>query len=190
MKAYALVAAIAVGALATALAKPTGLPDGWLQTGNAKTCEGRVAPVAGAPSPKVFRLDCQPGTEGFTTLMQQVSGADYAGKRVRLTAQLSGEQLVAWGGLWMRADSGQQPGTAFDNMSDRPLRGNFGWQPAAIVLDIPADATALSFGFLLEGGGRLQATQFQIEVVPSATATTGQGPLKTLPRQAGNLTPP
>ncbi|HEY0957560.1 MAG TPA: hypothetical protein VGE36_22605 [Roseateles sp.] len=190
MKTSALVAAIGVGVLATALAKPSGLPSGWLQTGSAKTCEGRVLPVDGAPSPKVFHIDCQPGTEGFATLMQQIGSADYAGKRVRLSAQVRGEKLAAWGGLWMRADSGQRPGTAFDNMNDRPLRASFGWQQAEVVLDIPADASTLSFGFLLEGGGQLQATKFQLEVVPSNTPTTGKGPIQVLPARATNLTPP
>ncbi|KQV88353.1 MULTISPECIES: hypothetical protein [unclassified Roseateles] len=190
MKASAIVAAIGVGVLATALAKPTGLPSGWLQTGSAKTCEGSVVPANGAPSAKVFNIECKPDTEGFSTLMQQIGSADYAGKRVRLTAQVHGDQIAAWAGLWMRADSGQRPGTAFDNMNDRPLRGSFGWQTAQVVLDIPADATTLSFGFLLEGTGQLQATQFQLDVVPASTPTTGQGPIQVLPRQAGNLTPP
>ena len=126
MKASAIVAAIGVGVLATALAKPTGLPSGWLLTGSAKTCEGQVLPVDGGPSPKAFSIDCKPGTEGFSSLMQQIGSADYAGKRVRLSAQVHGDQLAAWGGLWMRADSGQRPGTAFDNMNDRPLRGSRG----------------------------------------------------------------
>lgn len=190
MKTYAIAAAIAVGTLATALARPTGLPAGWLLTGNAKTCEGRVVPADGAPSPRVFSLACEPGTEGFSTLMQQIAATDYAGKRVRLSARVQGEQIAAWGGLWMRADSGPRPNTAFDNMSDRPLRDSFGWQPAEVVLDIPADATTLSFGFLLEGRGRLQATGFQLDVVSDAVATTGQGLTVRLPRQAGHLTPP
>lgn len=190
MKAHAIVAAIGVGVLATALAKPMGLPSGWLQTGDAKTCEGSVLSVGGAPSPKVFNIECKPGTEGFSTLMQHIGSQDYAGKRIRLSAQVHGERIAGWAGLWMRADSGQRPGTAFDNMSDRPLRGDFGWQAAEVVLDIPADATTLSLGFLLEGGGQLQATQFRLEEVPAGTPTTGRGPIQVLPRQAGNLTPP
>lgn len=190
MKTYALAAAAAVGLLATALARSPDLPSGWLQTGDAKTCLGQVLPATGAPSPRAFTLDCKPDTEGYSTLMQQVSSADYAGKRVRLSAQLRGDQLAAWGGLWMRADSGQRAGTAFDNMNDRPLQGSFGWRPADVVLDIPADATALSFGFLLNGAGQLQATQFRLEVVPQDVATTGKGAMSVLPRQPSNLTPP
>jgi hypothetical protein len=189
MKTSAIVAAIGVGVLATALAKPTGLPAGWMQTGDAQTCEGQVVSVKSAPSANVFSLDCKPGTAGFSTLMQQVAATDYAGKRVRLSAQLRADQLAAWGGLWMRADSGQKP-TAFDNMYDRPLRGSFGWQQAEVVLDIPADATALSFGFLLNGAGQLQATQFRLEVVSNAVVPTGGTGAPVLPRQPSHLTPP
>ncbi|MBV8035633.1 hypothetical protein [Roseateles sp.] len=189
MKAYAILAAIAVGTLASALATPSGLPAGWLQTGSAKTCEGRVVSAISAPSTNVFSLDCKPDTSGFSTLMQQVAGTDYAGKRVRLSAQLRADQLAAWGGLWMRADSGQRV-TAFDNMQNRPLRGSFGWQQAQVVLDIPADATTLSFGFLLHGAGQLQATQFKLEAVGNDVAATGGVDAPVLPRQPKDLTPP
>lgn len=189
MKTYALVAAIGVGVLATALARPTGLPAGWLQTGDAQTCEGRVVAVDGAPSPRAFSIDCKPGTSGFSSLMQQVAGTDYAGKRVRLSAELRADQLAAWGGLWMRVDSGQHV-AAFDNMYERPLRGSFGWQRAEVVLDVPADATALSFGFLLNGPGQLQATHFQLDIVAQDVATTGGPGAPVLPRQPSHLTPP
>lgn len=189
MKAYALGAAIGVGVLATSLAaQPPALPQGWMQTGDAQTCEDKVVPATGAPSARVFSLDCKTGTKGFTSLMQMIAGTDYAGKRVRLSARLRGDQLAEWGGLWMRADSGQKA-TAFDNMWDRQLRGSFGWRPAEVVLDIPADATALSFGFLLTGAGQLQATDFKLDVVPDAVPTTGQG-ARVLPSQPSHLTPP
>lgn len=192
MKFSALIAAIAVGALATALAKPTSaLPAGWLQAGNPKAdCESSVVIATGAPSPKVFNIDCKSGDQGFQTLMQQIAGTDYAGKRVRLSAQVRGEKIAGWGGVWMRSDSGQRMGTAFDNMKERPLSGEFGWKQVEVVLDIPSDATTLSFGFLLEGSGRLQATRFQLDVVPNTTPTTGQGSIPILRRQAQNLTPP
>lgn len=189
MKAYAIVAAVAVGALATALAKPAGLPPGWLQTGDARTCAGEVVAASGAPSARVFSLDCQPGTSGFSTLMQQVAGTDYAGKRLRLSAQLRADQLAAWGGLWMRVDSGQRV-SGFDNMYNRPLRGSFGWQQAEVVLDVPADATAVSFGFLLNGAGQLQATQFKLDVVGNEVAVTGNTATPVLPRQPRGMTPP
>lgn len=188
MKTSAVAAAIGVGLLATALAKTSSLPAGWLQTGDAKTCEGQVVSTGGASTAKVFSLDCKPGTAGFSTLMQQVAGTDYAGKRVRLSAQLRGDQLAAWGGLWMRADSGPRT-SAFDNMQDRPLIRSFGWQISEVVLDVPVDATALSFGFLLAGAGQLQATQFKLEIVSDAVPVTRSGGMPTLPHRPVNLTP-
>lgn len=191
MKISALIAAVAVGTLATALAKPSDLPAGWIQTGEARdTCQSSVVAALGAPSARVFNIECKAGTQGFWTLMQQVAGTDYAGKRVRLSAQVHGEKVAGWGGVWMRSDSAQRSGTAFDNMNDRPLKGDFGWQEAAVVLDIPSDTTTLSFGVLIEGTGRLQATRFQLEVVPGTTPTTAKLGTRALPRQADNLTPP
>lgn len=189
MKYTAIVAAIAVGALANALATPEGLPPGWLQSGDAQTCKGDVVSASGAPSSRVFSLDCKPGTTGFSTLMQQVSSTDYAGKRVRLRAQLRAEQLAAWGGLWMRVDSGQRV-SGFDNMYNRPLQGSTGWQQADVVLDVPADATMVSFGFLLNGPGQLQATQFKLDVVDASVAVTGSPAAPVLPRHPQALTPP
>ena len=57
MKYTALVAALAVGSLATALAATDGLPAGWLQTGDARTCKGDVVAAVGAPSLRVFSLN-------------------------------------------------------------------------------------------------------------------------------------
>lgn len=188
MKHTAIVAALAVGTLATALAATDGLPAGWLQTGDARTCKGDVVAAVSAPSLKVFSLDCKADTTGFSTLMQQIQSTDYAGKRVRLSAQLRGDQLAAWGGLWMRVDSGQRV-SGFDNMYDRPLRGSFGWQRAEVVLDVPADATTLSFGFLLNGAGQLQATQFKLDVVGAEVTPTGGSNAPVLPSQPRSMTP-
>lgn len=188
MKHTAIVAALAVGTLATALAATDGLPAGWLQTGDARTCKGDVVAAVGAPSLKVFSLDCKADTTGFSTLMQQIQSNEFAGKRVRLSAQLRGDQLAAWGGLWMRVDSGQRV-SGFDNMYDRPLRGSFGWRRADVVLDVPADATTLSFGFLLNGAGQLQATQFKLDVVGAEVPLTGGSNAPVLPSQPRSMTP-
>jgi hypothetical protein len=189
MKTYALIAAIGVGVLATALAKSPDLPPGWFPTGDATTCKTRVQDADHGPSARAFTIACAPDTQGFSSLMQQIAGTDYAGKRVRLSAQVRGEQLAAWGGLWMRADSGERAGTAFDNMYDRPLNGSFGWRPAEVVLDIPADASVLSFGFLLNGAGQLQATQFKLDVVSNDVPLTKKAGAPVLPRQPSSLTP-
>ena len=42
---------------------------------------------------------------------------------------------------------------AFDNTHDRALRGTRGWQDYEIVLQLPLEATDVSFGVLLSGSG-------------------------------------
>ncbi len=197
MKLNALVAAPAVAVLATALANAgSGLPAGWLQTGKATSCHAGVASVSGGPTPKVFSLSCDLGTASFSTAMQQIRADDYAGKRVRLSASVQGEALAQWGGLWMRADTASNRSVAFDNMQERPLKGSFAWREAQVVLDIPAEARVLSFGFLVNGAGELRATQFKLEVVPGTVAVTDIARADVdrrsppLPSQALNMSPP
>lgn len=189
MKFKGLIAAPSVAMLVTALAAvPAGLPAGWTRAGDAEACLTRIEAVAGAPTPKAFVIDCSKSTKGFATLMQTISAADYAGKRVRLTARVQGDQLTNWGGLWLRGDAGSKIGRVFDNMELRPLKGSFGWREATVVLQFPADVDTLAFGFLMDGMGLLRATDFRLEAVSDAVPLT-QGPISGLPRQPQNLSP-
>ena len=190
MKLATLIAAPAVALLVTALANAgDDLPAPWIQAGNAKQCHAAVASVSGGPAPKAFSLSCNAGTQDFSTAMQQIQAGDYAGKRVRLSASVQGEDLAQWAGIWMRADTPGRNGVAFDNMQNRPLKGSFGWRDVNVVLDIPADASLLSFGFILEGAGALRATQFKLEVVPGTVAVTAQA-AQRLPTQPQHMSPP
>lgn len=184
-----LIAATVVALLATALsAAPAMLPEGWFQSGDpqaAQRCQTGVREVTGAPTPKVFHIECAGEAAGFVTIMQSISPARYAGQRVRLRAQLhgTGQSQVQ---LWMRADTALRA-AAFDNMSDRPLRGQFAWQAAEVVLDIPAESKLLSFGYLQAGKGEAEATAFALEIVPRSVPVTGQTvPVPDTPR---NLSP-
>lgn len=185
-----LTAAIAVALLATGLsAAPASLPQGWIQTGEGtalQSCKTGVRDAVGAPTPKVFQIECGSGLTGFVTVMQTISATRYAGHRVRLRAQVHGQgngQMQ----LWMRADSPDKMGVAFDNMADRPLRGTFSWRSADVVLDVPADATQLAFGYLQIGSGVAEATQYDLQIVPPSVPVTGLGAqLVDVPR---NLSP-
>lgn len=189
MKLKGLIAAPVVALLVTALAAaPDSLPDGWLRTGSATNCRTATEAVRGGPTPKVFVIECPKPTEGFATIMQVISAQDYAGKRVRLSAKVHGEDLQRWGGLWLRGDAGKNGNRVFDNMQTRPLKDSFGWRDAEVVLDIPPDVDALNFGFLMEGPGTLRATQFRLEVVPASVPVTA-GPGARRPAQPANLSP-
>lgn len=190
MKLKGLIAAPIVALLVTALsAAPDPLPEGWTRAGNASSCVVRTVATPGAPAAKSFEIACPKSAEGFATAMQTISAADFAGKRVRLAAQVQGEAVQTWAGLWLRGDAGASIGRVFDNMETRPLKGSFAWREASVVLQFPADIDTLSFGMLLGGPGRLRATAFRLEVVDASVPLT-EGPKATMPTRPTHMTPP
>jgi hypothetical protein len=113
-----------------------------------------------------------PQPEGFGTLMKTVSADPYKGKRVRMVGSVKAEAVDSWAGLWMRVDGPKMATLRFDNMQDRPIQGTADWRPYAIVLDVPKKSTAVAFGILLEGRGKVYLDELRFEVVPSSIATT------------------
>jgi hypothetical protein len=112
--------------------------------------------------------------DGFGTLMQQFSADQYVGKRVRFSAYVKSDSVTRWAGLWMRVD-GKTSGRslAFDNMQDRPITGTTGWQPYAVVLDVPEGATGIALGILLDGPGQVWLNSVNVEVVDASVPATG-----------------
>ena len=126
---------------------------------------------------------------GFGGLIQQISAAQYQGKRIRYSAAIKTSGVKYWAGLWFRADGADGTVVAFDNMQapGRSLHGDTGWQRYSLILDIPVDAAAISFGAVLSGGGKIWFDAVQIEVVDTnvpltaqPVATTTRGPRPTL----------
>lgn len=103
-------------------------------------------------------------TGGFGTLMQSIDSAKYAGKRVRLRAMVHSKNVADWAGVWMRVDSGEKM-VAFDNMQRRAIRGDQTWRTYDVVLNVPQNATGISFGILLSGSGEVWMNGLNFEVV-------------------------
>jgi protein-disulfide isomerase len=154
--------------------RAAAVPPGWGVTGSAPNdfhfgversggAEGKPALVvrAAAPAPR-----------GFGALVQNVKPGRYAGRRVRLSAQMRTAGVERWTGLWMRVD----PNLAFDNMFKRPLKGTTGWARQEIVLDVPVAAKNLAIGVLVNGPGEVRVSDVRLEVVGEevpVTATPG-----------------
>lgn len=125
----------------------------------------------------------------FATLMQSVSADAYRGTRLRLSASLKTEDADA-GTLWLRVDGAAGTTLRFDNMMQRvsngALRGDADWTSRSIILDVPADAASLNYGFFLQGFGRCWARGFDLEQVDRDVATTdGHGPHLARPENLG-----
>ena len=140
---------------AQAAAPANHAPKGWFLAGskpaNYQTGVDRAMVENGLPS--AFLKSAVPTTDGFGTLMQSISANEYAGHRVRLRAWVRSQDVADKAGVWMRVDKGSAM-VGFDNMDNRPIQGNQSWKTCDVVLDVPQDATGISFGILLSGAGR------------------------------------
>lgn len=185
-----LAAACAAGLLVATVSATEGdsLPKPWYRTGSAAPadkCRATTSDVKDQPFDKSLVIKCEGLTQGFVSVMQSFNPVDYRGKRIRLSAQVRGDGLREWAGLWMRVDGANGKVLAFDNMQSRVLKGTFDWQPAFVVLDVAPDAALVAFGVLQIGDGALYAGGLAIDVVGNdVKVTTKAEPEPTTP---GNL---
>jgi hypothetical protein len=91
-------------------------------------------------------------------------------------------ELEGKAGLWMRIDGKEKTGLAFDNMMERPVKGTTDWKKYEVVLDVPAEAEEIFFGFLVAGKGRGWVDDIKFEVVNNDVPTTALE-LKPMERQ-------
>jgi hypothetical protein len=158
------------------------LPEGWHLAGSAPRdydCSiDSLLPYNGEQSTYLKGKEGAP-LQGFGTFMRSYSPEPYLGKRVRFSANVKADAVKDWAGLWMRVDdanhkTGNSPAVlAFDNMQSRPIKGTFGWKSFSVVLDVPEEATGISLGILMSGGGAVWLNGVKLEVVGPEVATTG-----------------
>ena len=119
----------------------------------------------------------------FGTFTNRLDVEKYLGKRVRYSGYLRSKMKAdAWAGIWMRVDQ-KSKSVAFDNMQQRPVKGNTDWTQYSIVLDVPQEATNINFGFLISGQGTLWGDDLKFEIV----GDIGEGPDVTDMKRAGRL---
>jgi len=158
--------------------KSHGLPESWFVAGShpksyTMTTDNRIA-QSGNYSAVIKSSNTK--TEGFGTLMQQCSPDKFIGKRVKMSGYLRSDKVVGTAGLWFRVDVDTIP-VSFDNMQvgkeNRAISGTTPWKKFELVLDVPANATLLSYGALLSGTGQIGFDNLKFEVVDKTVETTG-----------------
>ncbi len=113
--------------------------------------------------------------DGFGTLMQQFKPGKFANNRVKMTGYAKTESVIKSCGLWLRVDQiGTSRPISFDNMADRPILGTTTWTKYEIVLDVPANASLIAFGALLEGTGQIWFDNISFEIVDNSVPVTGK----------------
>ncbi|MGA3344916.1 MAG: M56 family metallopeptidase [Terracidiphilus sp.] len=164
-------------------------PAGWFLSGGkpADYQTGVDKTMTQNSQPSAYLKSIVPVSDGFGTLMQQISASDYVGKRVRLRAWVRSKDVGGWAGVWMRVDK-EKTMVAFDNMENRAIKGTRPWKQCEVVLDVPDDATGIFFGILLSGSGEVWMNDVSFEIVGKDVPITSQPSSEpALPTRPSNL---
>lgn len=110
----------------------------------------------------------------FSTMMQTFKADKFKQRRIRLSGFLRTENVTAFAGMWMRVDDAAGDVLQFDNMSNRPIKGNTNWNYYSLVLDVPENSQVISFGIMLSGHGTVWADQLVFTEISTSIPTTNQ----------------
>ncbi len=114
--------------------------------------------------------------EPFGNLMQSMGAAEYQGKRLRMSAWVKTNIEKGTSQLWIRIDGDWKSSAkegCFDNMDDRPIKGQTDWTKYELVVQVPAQSTAIAFGVMLIGKGQIWFDDVSFEEVDESVALTG-----------------
>jgi hypothetical protein len=113
---------------------------------------------------------------------QSVVAGPYKGKRVRFRTFLKTEGVAEEAYLSIAAAAGRS--SAIAATRGRGAKGRSDWRSQEIVLDVPAEADALSIGVVLRGSGILGVDDASLEVVdPAKVPVTQKSELAEVDRE-------
>jgi hypothetical protein len=163
-------------------------PQGWAIKGDKPTKYEFALEVSADDKKTVVDIKSKASEiEGFTTLMQKISADKYDNQRLEFTGWLKTSNIKVLGGLWMRIDTENGRVLSFDNMEKRPIIGTTDWKKYGIVLDVPKDAHAISFGILIHGTGEICARDLSLKTVSKDVPVTSGSEQESLQSEPVNL---
>ncbi len=105
--------------------------------------------------------------EGFGALKQSCTTEEFAGKTIKMTAKIKTKDVKNSAGMWLGVfDANPQTNAlTFDNMQDRPIKGNTEWKTYEIILDVPNNASKMVYGVLMNGTGQIWVDDFTFDII-------------------------
>jgi transcriptional regulator with XRE-family HTH domain len=146
--------------------------NGWFKAGSkAKSYEiGFDNSVTKTGKKSAYIKSIEDDIKGFGTIMQSCDAKFYLGKRIKMTGYVKSEEVANWSGMWLRVDSKfEKKYLSFDNMHDRPIKGNSDWTKCEITLNVPKESSTLNFGLLLNGTGKVWFDRISFEILGDIT---------------------
>jgi hypothetical protein len=171
-------------------------PKGWAKNGSAADLYevGVDENNTWGGMPSAYAKSTGAADGKFGGMMQTIAADAYQNQRVRLTGWMKTEDANEGGAhLWLRIDGQERQMLGFDNMDGRAPKGTTDWQEHSIVLDVPAGATKLNYGFFVQGKGQMWVNGVTITPVGADVPTTNmlkkQPPLPATPVNLGFAPP-
>jgi hypothetical protein len=155
------------------------LPKGWYKFAKSPGTEVEAGTDEKVfhSKPNSFYLKCTSGKGG--NINQEISGSEYAGKRIRLSAYLKSDNLVndnGYGGqIWAYSFSG---GELYMTSAAGNIKGTTDWKEYSVVFDIPEDNPSVTYGLSVSGQGTVWIDSISWEVVDKATTPLKNASLK------------
>jgi hypothetical protein len=97
----------------------------------------------------------------------------FRGNRVRVTLWMKSSRVTGGSGVWVNAESTGGKGTNEGQRGHRPLHGSTDWKQYTGVIDVPADATSLSWGIVMNGTGKIWLDVDSAQCAVEETGTHG-----------------
>ncbi len=161
--------------------------NGWFKTGSkSKSYEiGLNSSESKTGKKCAYIKSIEDEIKGFGTIMQSCDAKNYLGKQIKMTGYVKTENVENWSGMWLRVDS-KYGGKylSFDNMHDRPIKGDTDWVKCEIILNVPKESSTLNFGVLLNGTGEVYFDRLSFEILGDITTETSK---KKIPEKPSNI---
>jgi|SRR5271166_3367969 len=144
------------------------MPGAGSAAANGESTPQPAAPPASAPLEYAMGSDASVTHDGQATTFiknkvanptswgstsQAIPVDDVRGKRVMVSGYIKTSAIAKYAEYWVRVDGANHQVLVYDDMSNRPMSGTADWRGFSIVLDVPANATSISMGLLLNGVG-------------------------------------
>jgi hypothetical protein len=179
---FSLLASALLSSGHAAAPAPTPLPAGeWTFNGNAAsacelTSDGRATDKLGAQ----LEVQCDQDAQIFGNVVAKLPADYLQQRRVTITAEVrAGAGMEA--SLWLKTAHNAST-LMFENDTEQTLlnaASDDGWAQRSISLPVAADATAVSFGVLLQGSGAVAVRNLRVTVSQAgAVSTTAQAVLE------------
>ncbi len=167
---------------------PDSLPPGWGKSGNkpddySVALDNTVHRSGRASGVLRSHATAAAGTGAGTAtgvLAQGLRADSLHGARIRVSAWLRTRDVQAVR-FFVRVDGPDGSVQDFANADGDPVTGTAEWKQRDIIVDVPADALGVTFGFVVQGAGTIWIDDVAVAAVPKATPRTGVAPTRGAP---------